>query len=257
MYQDMPQVFCYTWGMSKQTVSEISPEVEPVTYDMRGVIAGIKRTFPVGISIFAYGLIFGVLSGQAGLRPFEALLMSSLVYAGSAQFAVLGMWIAPLPAASIIITTLIINLRHVLMGAALYPWFSQLSPLKRYLTAYLMTDESWALTMGEYMNGRRNAGFLLGSGIVAFTAWNGSTIAGQLLGGVVQDPAKYGLDFAFTAVFIALLLGLWRGKGDLLPWGVAALVAIVVSQALPGKWYILAGGFAGSLMGAWTYGRKS
>jgi len=76
-----------------------------------------------------------------------------------------------------------------------------------------------------------------------------------MLGGAIGDPTRLGLDFAFTAVFIALLAGLWRGKGDLLPWIVAAAVAIAGAHLLPGKWYILLGAVAGSLVGAWRYDR--
>ena len=78
---------------------------------------------------------------------------------------------------------------------------------------------------------------------------------GGLLGNTIQDPSQWGLDFAFTAVFIALLVGLWTGKKDLIPWIVAGVVAVVASQILPGKWYILLGGLAGSLIGAWQYER--
>jgi predicted branched-subunit amino acid permease len=67
---------------------------------------------------------------------------------------------------------------------------------------------------------------------------------------VVEDPARWGLDFAFTAVFLALLAGMWKGRGDLVPWGVAAVVAVAASGLLPGYWYVLLGGLAGSLMGA-------
>jgi predicted branched-subunit amino acid permease len=75
-------------------------------------------------------------------------------------------------------------------------------------------------------------------------------MAGRLLGAAVSDPAAYGLDFAFTAVFLALLFSMWRGRGDLVPWIVGALVAIVVARLVPGQWYVIAGGIAGSLAGA-------
>ena len=90
----------------------------------------------------------------------------------------------------------------------------------------------------------------MGSGLVAFVAWTGATIVGQTLGSALQDPRALGLDFAFSAVFIGLLVGFWKGRGDLLPWGIAALVAIVAALWLPGKWYIVAGGIVGSIVGA-------
>jgi predicted branched-subunit amino acid permease len=66
----------------------------------------------------------------------------------------------------------------------------------------------------------------------------------------VQNPAHWGLDFAFVAVFVALLAGMWKGKGDLLPWAAAAAVAVAAAHWLPGEWYIILGALAGSLTGA-------
>ena len=87
-------------------------------------------------------------------------------------------------------------------------------------------------------------------GLTLFLAWFGATATGHLAGAIIQDPTRWGLDFAFLAVFLALIAGMWRGKSDLLPWTVAAGIAILASQWLPGKWYILLGGLAGSIVGA-------
>ena len=80
-------------------------------------------------------------------------------------------------------------------------------------------------------------------------AWTGSTFAGGALGVVVEDPSRWGLDFAFTAVFLALITGMWKGRSNILPWTVAAAVAVAAHQWLPGQWYILLGGLAGSFAG--------
>ena len=221
-----------------------------VVFDRKGILEGARWTVPIAIGIFAYGIVFGVLARQAGLSGLESLLMSGLVFAGASQFAALGLWIAPLPVAAIVLTTFVVNLRHLLMGAALRPWLAGLKGWQKFISLFVMNDESWALTMGHFARGGSNGGFLLGSGLVAFVAWTGATIVGQTLGSALQDPRALGLDFAFSAVFIGLLVGFWKGRGDLLPWGIAALVAIVAALWLPGKWYIVAGGIAGSIVGA-------
>jgi 4-azaleucine resistance transporter AzlC len=226
------------------------PIDHPVSYTFSGVIRGMRVSLPLAISVAAYGVVFGVLARQAGLSLGEATLMSSLVVAGASQFLALELWLSPLPIVAIVLTTLVVNLRHLLMGAALRPWFAQLPPLSAYGSLFFMGDESWALTMRELIDGRTDAAFLVGSGATLNTAWIGSTIAGHLLGALVGDPTQWGLDFAFTAVFLALLVGLWQGKSDWLPWVVAAIVAVIAAQVLPGKWYILLGGLAGSLAGA-------
>ncbi|MDP9411647.1 MAG: AzlC family ABC transporter permease [Actinomycetota bacterium] len=220
-----------------------------ITFTRRGALEGAKRCVPIGISGFAIGLVFGTLAGQAGLGAWEGALMSALVFSGAAQFVVLGLWASPLPVATIVLTTLVVGLRHLLMGMALGPAFSKLPPLKAYGSVYLMADENWALTMGELAKGRRDAAFLLGGGLLMFVAWTGSTLIGGLFGSAVEDPARWGLDFAFTAVFLALICGMWKGKSDLLPWTVAAAVAVAAHHWLPGQWYILLGGLAGSLAG--------
>jgi 4-azaleucine resistance transporter AzlC len=223
---------------------------EPLIDDLSGIKAGIQRSLPIALSIFTYGVSFGVLARQAGLSLVESFLMSSLVFAGASQFVALELWYSPLPIATLILTTLVVNLRHVLMSAALSPWFLKLPSWKQYSYFFFLNDETWALTMGEFAKGKPNAGFLLGSGLTAFIAWLSATVVGQMLGSTIADPAKLGLDFAFTAVFIALLVSLWKGKSNLLPWTVAAIVAVAAAHWLPGKWYILLGGLAGSFVGA-------
>ena len=115
-----------------------------------------------------------------------------------------------------------------------------------------MVDESWAMTMSDFAKGGRDAGFLFGSGFILYLAWVSSAVIGRTVGAWIQNPAQWGLDFAFTAVFTALLVGMWKGKSNLLPWVVAAIVAVAAAHWLPGKWYILLGGVAGSAVGAFT-----
>jgi 4-azaleucine resistance transporter AzlC len=227
-----------------------------VNFTFVGALEGAKRCLPIEVAGFAIGLVFGVLAGQAGLSAAESVLMSALVFSGATQFVVLGLWAAPLPVAAIVLTTLVVNLRYVLMSATLAPWFSGLSRLKAYGSIFFLADENWALAMGEHAKGRRDAAFLIGGGLAMFASWTVSSLVGRTVGGALEDPARWGLDFAFTAVFLALLAGLWRGrKSDLLPWVVAAAVAVAAHLILPGQWYVLLGGLAGSLAGAARYGR--
>jgi 4-azaleucine resistance transporter AzlC len=221
-----------------------------VTFTHDGIFTGVRRALPLALSVFTYGSVFGVLARQTGLSAGEALCMSGLVFAGSAQLIVLDLWQASLPVAAIILTTLVVNLRHALMGAALQPWFRGLSRLQKYGSAFFMADENWGLSIGEFKSGYRDAALLLGSGLLLYLSWFSATGVGYVMGAVVQDPASWGLDFAFLAVFLALLAGMWQGKSDLLPWAIAALVAIAGAKWLPGEWYILLGGLAGSAVGA-------
>jgi len=218
-------------------------------FTRNGFYLGIGQTLPVAISGAAYGVVFGVLARQAGLSWLETILMSALVNAGGSQFVVLSMWFQPLPTLTIILSTLIINLRHLLMGASLFPWIEKLSTGKIYSLAFFISDESWALAMREFAEKRADAAFLLGSGMTLYPVWVVSSVVGNLMSMALHDPAQWGLDFAFTAVFTALLVGMWKDKSTLMPWLVSAVVALIAFNWLPGKWYIILGGLAGSTVG--------
>ncbi len=214
---------------------------------------------PVAISIAAYALVWGVLAGQAGMSAVEVLLMSALVYAGASQFVALTMWDpGHLPILAIVLATAIVNLRILLMSATLRPLIAHL-PLGQALAAiFLISDEQWAVTMGRMARGEGTVPFFIGVGVLGWIAWVGATLAGRLLGASMDNPAQYGFDFAFVATFLALLLGMWKGPRDLLPWLVAAITAIACARFIEGNWYIIAGGLAGSFAGAWaeTYGGR-
>lgn len=215
--------------------------------------AGARACIPVIISVAAYGVVWGVLARGAGLSLLEVILMSGLVFAGSAQFVALDLWSvtpASLPIGPLILAALIVNLRYLLLTATLRPLFRPDQQLKGALMMGIVSDETWAMTVGEMARGRGTVAFLLGGGVLAYLCWMATTVLGYSLGSAIDDPSKYGLDFAFTATFLALLLGMWKGRGDLVPWIVAALAAIISARLVPGSWYILIGGVVGSLAGA-------
>jgi len=223
------------------------------SFTLRGALLGANRALPLALAGLTEGIAFGVLARQAGMSLGETLAMSSLVYAGTAQFVALGLWVAPLPIVALAATTLLVNARNLLMGATLAPWIRQFSPLQRYASAFFLSDETWALALRERAQGAQDeldGAFLLGSGLPLFAAWVLTTATGYLVGAGLPDPARWGLDFAFPALVVALLAGLWRGRATLAPWAVAALVALMASIWLPGNWYILLGGLAGASVGA-------
>jgi len=220
-----------------------------------GLLRGVRDALPLGVSVVMYGSVFGVLARQAGLSFTEAMLMSALVCAGSAQFVVIGMWATPLPILSIVLTTLAINLRHLLMGAALRTRFAHFSKRQSYGSLPLMTDENWALAISRFERGERDGAVLLGGGIVMYFSWVLATALGYLAGSAISEPEAIGLDFAATIVFAGLLVLLCKGKRDLLPWAIAGLVAIAADQLLPGNWYIILGGIAGCLAGVLRHER--
>jgi 4-azaleucine resistance transporter AzlC len=232
-----------------------SPESEvaqsqPLTFTRAGALAGARQAIPLAASVFLVGTVFGVLARHAGLTLLETFSMSALVFAGASQFVAIGLWTLPIPIAPIILTTLVVNLRHILLGAALRPWFRDLSSLRVYGSVFFMVDESWALTMRQVRAGARDRAFLIGAGSLMYGSWCAATATGYIAGAAIGDLSRWGLDFAITAVFTALLIGMWREWSDIWPWLVSAVVAIATWRLLPGTWYILCGSLAGIVTGA-------
>ncbi len=213
---------------------------------------GMRLFAPIALSIAAYGVVWGVLAGQAGLSTLEVFLMSGLVYAGSSQFVALTLWMPPTspPILDIVIAVAIINLRMLLMTATLRPLMADTPRWRAAALMFFVADEVWALSMSQLSKGKGSVAFLFGTGVLAWLTWEASTLTGRLLGAVISDPRTYGLDFAFTATFLALLFGMWKGRGDIIPWAVGGFIAVVTARLVPGQWYIVVGGLGGSLAGA-------
>jgi 4-azaleucine resistance transporter AzlC len=208
---------------------------------------GFVACLPVAASVGAYGAVMGVLAQQHDISWPTLLLMNLLCFAGSAQFVMVDMWTSPLPLAAMALAVAAINLRYLLIGASLRPLFAGRSLWHKITHMHLVADENWAVTMAAQREGRADTGYLLGGGLCVQLFWSAGTLSGLLFGAAVRDPSAWALDFAFTAVFTALAVSLWRGKRDVLPWVAAGAVAIVAERLIPGKWYILIGALAGAL----------
>jgi 4-azaleucine resistance transporter AzlC len=212
--------------------------------------AGALSILPLLVAVVAYGLLFGTLAAQKGLSPLETALMSALVFAGAAQFVAVEIWTSPPAIVLLAATALMVNLRHVLMGAALAPFLKGWSRRQIYAGLFFMTDENWALALRHTARAPLTPAYYLGLALPLYLGWITCTTLGAIFGGFLQDPARYGLDFAFTAVFLTLLASLWKGKRSLVPWLASALVAVAAHALLSGVWYIVLGGLAGTLAGA-------
>jgi len=215
-----------------------------------GFAAGALTILPLLVAVVVYGLLFGTLAAQKGLSPLETALMSATVFAGASQFVAVEIWTSPPAIVLLGATALMVNLRHVLMGAALAPFLKGWSHGQIYAGLFFLADENWAFALQRSAKGPLTPAYYLGLSLPLYVGWIACTTLGAVFGGLLQDPARYGLDFAFTAVFLTLLVSLWKGKRSLTPWLASALVAVAAHELLPGVWYIALGGLAGTLVGA-------
>lgn len=209
--------------------------------------SGMMANLPIAISVIAYGSILGVLAAQKGIGWGTLLVMNLTVFAGSAQFVMVDMWLPQLPVFEIVLAVMVINFRYLFIGASLQPLFKGKSLKHKVFMMHLVADENWAMTMAAWRQGHGSSTYLFGGGVCVLLSWCLGTLTGHLAGAAVSHPEALALDFAFVAVFSALAATLWRGKSDFVPWTTAVVLATLSSQWVPGKWYIVIGGVGGAL----------
>ncbi|WP_151733985.1 AzlC family ABC transporter permease ['Paenibacillus yunnanensis' Narsing Rao et al. 2020] len=198
-------------------------------------LQGVKDCIPTLLGYLSIGFAAGVVEKTAGLSFAEIALISILLYAGSAQFIAAGMIAAGSAGAGIILTILLVNLRHLLLSAALSPYFRHLSPLKNMLVGALLTDETFGVAIQE--SAKRQAiseKWMHGLNITAYLNWILANLAGAYLGQWITRPEALGLDFALPAMFIGLLVltivSRSKYKLDIIVALIAAAVAVGASM---------------------------
>ena len=209
---------------------------------------GIVASLALVPSVFVYGTVFGGLAVQAGLRSIEVLGMSLLVFAGASQFVAVPMIAAGTSPLAIVLTTYVVNMRHYLMAATLAPAFSTSPRAWLALVAHGINDESFAVAVAR--QNPPDPWFFIGSVVAVGGSFVGGVVVGTALGGLVADPARWGLDFAFPAVFLALVGAQLRSRADKLVALASGTLAVIVALVLPGNWHIVIAGVIVSAVAA-------
>jgi predicted branched-subunit amino acid permease len=203
------------------SIDATAPRAARPPFTRAGAWRGFVAAQPLGIGVFAYAATFGVLAGEHGLSLLEALLMSAMVYSGSAQVAALGGIAAGAGIVASVLTVMLLNSRYLLYSASLRPWLGGVPAGRAYGTLYFLGDASWVLSMKAHADGEADAGFVLGAGAATFLPWLAGTAAGALAGH-------------------------WAGPA-LAPLGVALVVSLAVDRWAPSGWTVVAAGLAGGL----------
>jgi 4-azaleucine resistance transporter AzlC len=218
--------------------------------------AGARSEIPLLIGVIPFGLIYGALALNAGLSPAAAQMMSSIVFAGSAQFITTQLVQEATPGLVIVLTIAVVNLRHMLYSASMAPYIASLPARWKAILSYLLTDEAYAPTILHY---ERNGvtpyahWFWLGAGCTLWLFWQLSTVVGIFLGAAI--PESWSLDFALPLTFIAMLVPVLRNRPGIAAALSAGLVSLV-AFSLPYKLGLILAALVGILVGTFLGRRK-
>lgn len=187
------------------------------------IAAGARAIAPILLGIIPFSIITGIAAINAGIPPLEAIGMSLIIYAGAAQLAAIELVGRTAPITVIVLTAVIINLRYIMYSASLAPHFQRFSMPTKWLGAYVLTEQAYAVFIAEFQastpSERSRKWFYLGAAISSWVVWQVGTIIGVVLGGTV--PAGLSFGFAVPLTFMALLFSIL----DDWPTEVVALVA--------------------------------
>ena len=175
--------------------------------------AGVRAEFPLLVGVFPFGMIYGALALNAGISSLASQMMSSIVFAGSAQFITTQLVHESAPGLVIVLTIAVLNLRHMLYSASLAPYLASLSTRWKVLLSYLLTDEAYAPGIIHYeREGLQpfSHWFLLGAGFSLWSIWQVSTALGIFLGTAI--PESWSLDFALPLTFIAMVIPVLKNR---------------------------------------------
>ena len=202
-------------------------------------LQGMVQAVPIVLGYIPVGFAYGVLAQKAGLSPFNTLLMSIIVYAGSAQLIAVGLISSGLTPLSIIITTFIVNLRHMLMSAALSPHLQSWRKPELAAFAYELTDESFALHATRIDGQERPKSETLAINVTAQASWVLGTALGIFGGQMIAEIEPFALDYALPAMFIALLVMQIKNKVQVIVAVLAGAFSLGLFLIGFQQWYVI------------------
>lgn len=216
-------------------------------WNIKDFMEGLKLSLPIVAGYIPLGFGSGIVCAEAGMNPFEIFLMSFLVYAGAGQYIAGGMILSGATPLSIIITTMLVNSRHILYTSVLYPYLANWSFLRQSLFAFQVTDEAFAvhsITMPKEVN--TSSSFAIN--IASHSSWIISNVIGGISIAFIGDTSKFGLDFTLYALFIALILP----RLISIPQSIAFITGGIVALIFSINNMVYAGIVVGGLVGAFA-----
>jgi len=195
-----------------------------------GYAEGVRRAAPLAVAVFAFGVAFGLLARAAGFSVVVTLVFSATTFAGSAQFAAVSVLSSGGSLVAAVVAALLLNARYAPIGASVAPWLT--GPWwRRLLIGQITVDESWVIS--NEGGGRFDPRKLVGAGLLLYAAWLVGTAIGVAGGGFLGKPEDLGLDAAFPALFLALLVGQVHDRRALLAALLGGAIALVLVPLTP------------------------
>jgi 4-azaleucine resistance transporter AzlC len=216
---------------------------------------GVRDEAPILLGVVPFGLIFGALAINAHIPFPAAQAMSAIIFAGASQILAAQLIGAGSSGLVLLLVVFVVNLRHALYSASVAPYLRSLAPGWKFLLAYLLTDEAYAVTITHYNQESdpvHKHWYFLGAGLTLWSAWQVSTAIGLFLG--AQIPQDWPLGFVLPLTFIALVVPALKDRASVASAVSAALIG-VLTMGFPLKTGLLAAAFIGILTGLLVEGR--
>lgn len=216
--------------------------------------AGARAILPLVVGAIPFGLIFGTLAASSGLSFAATVAMSAFVFAGSSQFIAIGLIAAGTAIPLIVLTTFVVNLRHLLYAASLLPYVKALSPRWKLPIGFLLTDECFVVAIARYHQPDPSPykhWYYLGAALCMYVNWLLSTVMGLTIGSLIPDATQWGLDFAMSATFIGMVIPYLVTRPMIATVAVAGTVSLL-AHTLPHQLGLMVAALAGVATGHFT-----
>jgi len=205
---------------------------------------------PVVLGYLPVGFAYGVLGINAGIGTLNTILMSIIVFAGSAQLMATAFFAQGLNPFSIILTTFIVNLRHLLMSASLSTHMKKWNKAEVIGFCYELTDETFAVHSLRFANEDAAALPAISINFICQLSWVIGTILGTVTGNLIQDVEPFALDYALPAMFIALLILQIRKQRHIWVALTGGLISLILWGIGITQWNVILATVIGATLGA-------
>lgn len=220
-------------------------------FSLDGFRRGARDGVPLAVSIFAYGLGFGLVAAQAGFGVGKAVATSAAIYSGSAQLAAVNLLqTGEATAWALFAAILVINARYLLFGATLQPWLWSAGPVKAYGSLLLLGDANWLMTMRAIRAGEADRAYLAGTGAPIAVGWLSGTALGAAAVSVLPRPEALGFDLMLPCFAAGMVTAMVHSRVDLLPVAVGAVAALGIFHLAGPAAAIIGAGLAAAAVAA-------